>query len=59
MSGYDHIADVYDVFVQTEADVPFFLTEVGKTSGEILELMGLDNLGDQDFSAVVEVLRKG
>lgn len=39
MSGYDHIADVYDVFVQTEADVPFFLTEPGKTLGEILELM--------------------
>jgi SAM-dependent methyltransferase len=38
-SPYDHIADVYDVFVQTDADIPFFLTEAGKTSGEILELM--------------------
>lgn len=39
MSPYDHIADVYDVFVQTEADIPFFITEARKTSGEILELM--------------------
>lgn len=38
-SPYDHIADLYDTYVQTELDVPFFLNEARQTTGKILELM--------------------
>jgi SAM-dependent methyltransferase len=33
------IADLYDTYVQTTFDIPFFLNEARKTSGEALELM--------------------
>lgn len=38
-SAYAHVADFYDVFVQTTLDIPFFVAEAGKTRGRILELM--------------------
>ena len=38
-SPYDAIADVYDLFVQTDLDIPFFLEEARRADGEILELM--------------------
>jgi SAM-dependent methyltransferase len=36
---YDRIADIYDLFVQTVADVPFFLDHARKSPGEVLDLM--------------------
>jgi SAM-dependent methyltransferase len=36
---YDSIADLYDVYVETDLDVPFFLDEAQRISGEALELM--------------------
>ena len=36
---YACIADFYDTFVQVAFDIPFFVTEAKKTSGEVLELM--------------------
>ncbi len=36
---YDRIADLYDAFVQTDLDVPFFLNEARQANGDILELM--------------------
>jgi SAM-dependent methyltransferase len=39
---YDHyvrIAELYDSFVKTDVDVPFFLSEAQKAGDEILELM--------------------
>jgi SAM-dependent methyltransferase len=42
MSGaidYSLIADLYDSYVRTERDIPFFLQEASQVSGEILELM--------------------
>ncbi|HNS19205.1 MAG TPA: class I SAM-dependent methyltransferase [Sedimentisphaerales bacterium] len=36
---YDRVAHLYDAYVQTELDVPFFLEEARKTSGPVLELM--------------------
>ena len=36
---YDRIADLYDAFVQTNLDVPFFINEARKANGDILELM--------------------
>ena len=36
---YTHIADLYDTYVDTAFDIPFFLKEAKKTSGEVLELM--------------------
>lgn len=38
-SPYDQIAELYDVFVQTTLDVPFFVSRARETQGEILELM--------------------
>jgi SAM-dependent methyltransferase len=38
-SPYDHIADLYDTYVQTDLDLPFFLDEARRTPGRILELM--------------------
>ncbi|MHC4860983.1 MAG: class I SAM-dependent methyltransferase [Planctomycetota bacterium] len=35
---YHRVADLYDEFVRTELDFPFFLAEARKTSGEVLEL---------------------
>ena len=35
----DQIAHIYDSYVATTLDVPFFLDAAGKTDGEILELM--------------------
>ena len=39
LAPYDHVADLYDIYVRTNLDIPFFLNEAGKTSGEILDLM--------------------
>jgi SAM-dependent methyltransferase len=36
---YARIADLYDAFVRSEIDVPFFVNEAKKANGEILELM--------------------
>lgn len=36
---YDSIAEIYDLYVTADYDVPFFLSEVGKTNGPVLELM--------------------
>lgn len=36
---YDKIADLYDVYVQTDLDIPFFVAEAQRTSGKVLELM--------------------
>ena len=36
---YDRIADIYDLYVQTLADVPFFLEQARESSGDVLELM--------------------
>lgn len=38
-NDYTHIADIYDIYVQTSFDVPFFLNEARKAAGEVLELM--------------------
>ncbi len=38
-SPYTPIADLYDTFVQTDIDIPFFLQEARNTQGELLELM--------------------
>lgn len=37
--NYDAVADLYDHYVQITLDVPFFVKEAGKVSGEVLELM--------------------
>lgn len=37
--AYDSIADIYDAFVQTDLDIPFFLEEAHRVNGDILELM--------------------
>src|SRR5262245_12516775 len=36
---YDSIAEIYDLYVTTDYDIPFFLSEVQKAPGPILELM--------------------
>lgn len=36
---YARIADLYDAFVRTDYDVPFFVREGQKVSGDVLELM--------------------
>ncbi|RJP74476.1 MAG: class I SAM-dependent methyltransferase [Candidatus Zixiibacteriota bacterium] len=36
---YAHIADLYDEYVRTDLDVPFFLQETRNAGGEALELM--------------------
>jgi SAM-dependent methyltransferase len=38
-SPYDNIADLYDTFVQTTLDIPFFLEAARETQGEALDLM--------------------
>lgn len=35
---YDRIAPLYDAYVQTELDIPFFLKEARKAQGPVLEL---------------------
>ena len=37
--NYSLIADIYDSYVRTERDIPFFPQEASQVSGEILELM--------------------
>lgn len=39
INDYDPIADLYDIYVPATYDIPFFLNETGKTTGEVLELM--------------------
>ncbi len=39
INQYDAVADLYDVYVPVTFDIPFFLEEAKKCSGEILELM--------------------
>ncbi len=36
---YDRVAHLYDAYVQTELDIPFFLEEARKAKGPVLELM--------------------
>lgn len=36
---WDHIAPFYDTYAQATFDIPFFLQEATKNSGEVLELM--------------------
>lgn len=36
---WDRVADLYDAYVRTELDVPFFLASVREVRGEVLELM--------------------
>jgi ubiquinone/menaquinone biosynthesis C-methylase UbiE len=36
---YDRVAHLYDAYVQTELDIPFFLEEAKKVGGPVLELM--------------------
>lgn len=36
---YDSIAEIYDLYVKADYDVPFFLSEVRKVNGPVLELM--------------------
>jgi SAM-dependent methyltransferase len=36
---YDRIADLYDLYVRADFDVPFFLREAEKVRGKVLELM--------------------
>ena len=36
---YDDVADLYDVHVTVDRDVPFFVTEAQRVSGKVLELM--------------------
>lgn len=36
---YDSIAEIYDLYVTADYDVPFFLSEVRKVKGPVLELM--------------------
>jgi SAM-dependent methyltransferase len=38
-NNYDTIADLYDTYVPATFDIPFFVNETRKTSGEVLELM--------------------
>lgn len=37
--NYAHLADIYDTYVNTNKDIPFFSREAGEISGETLELM--------------------
>jgi SAM-dependent methyltransferase len=39
INQYDTIADLYDIFVPVTYDIPFFVNETRKSSGEVLELM--------------------
>jgi len=36
---WDHVAPFYDTYTQATFDIPFFLQETTKSSGEVLELM--------------------
>lgn len=36
---YDDVADLYDLHVTVDLDIPFFVTEAQKVSGRVLELM--------------------
>ena len=36
---YDSVAEIYDLYVTAEYDVPFFLSEIREVKGPILELM--------------------
>lgn len=36
---YDRVADVYDLYVTQDFDVPFYVEEARKTQGKVLELM--------------------
>ena len=38
INNYDHIADLYDMHVPVTFDIDFFLNEIRKASGEVLEL---------------------
>jgi len=39
INNYDHVADLYDIYVPATFDIDFFVAETKKTSGEVLELM--------------------
>jgi SAM-dependent methyltransferase len=37
--NYDHVADIYDLYVTSDLDVGFYVEEAGKVPGKVLELM--------------------
>ncbi|MDD5371101.1 MAG: class I SAM-dependent methyltransferase [Anaerolineaceae bacterium] len=39
INDYNPVADIYDTYVPATFDLPFFLSEAQKVSGEVLELM--------------------
>ncbi len=39
INDYSPIADLYDIYVPATFDIPFFINETKKSSGEVLELM--------------------
>ena len=53
--NYDRIADYYDRYVKYNADIPFFIKEAKKTSGEVLELMS--GTGRLSLSLIEEGVR--
>ena len=36
---YSRLAEIYDIYVRSTQDIPFFLRETKKTDGSVLELM--------------------
>ncbi len=36
---FDDIADIYDYYVTTDLDIPFYLNQLGRLKGQVLELM--------------------
>jgi len=39
INDYDHIANLYDIYVPATFDIDFFVEETAKSKGEVLELM--------------------
>jgi hypothetical protein len=35
---YDSVAEIYDLYVTADYDIPFFLSETAKVEGPVLEL---------------------
>ncbi len=36
---YDSVAEIYDLYVRADYDVPFFVSEIQRVNGPVLELM--------------------
>jgi hypothetical protein len=59
---YDSVAEIYDLYVTANYDVPFFLAETANAKGPVLELFG--NYDRSAFEAIqspvmIWVLEKG